>query len=340
MKKSFSAIALITVLLFAVPSFAGHGGHNTNFKTNTNIQNQYQSQSQKQINNASITGSSADANADAGAALNQGDINSGNTSVGAPIPGSVPGAPLINYFGKALPSSGFQPVEQLIMYGCWFSEGALDSMLKKVEDVDAEFKVVNMGLEPAAPAMEDGKTRWIKVVISRTKYANAADYVGNVTSRSEDENTTMTEVMAKAAKEAMDNGCNVVHFTSQGAVRDAFSDGWSLGFASTQAQVYDNLDKSNVSIGGFGYASAEAGMRDKPWLQGFGLIDRSLTYPNLRMVQKVEKNQVILNNVKSENTTKLAPVKTVKTDPTDSNTAPVKKLSTFKSNVLNYNPNM
>jgi len=86
----------------------------------------------------------------------------------------------------------------------------------------------------------------------------------------------------------MQNGCNVIHFTAQGAVRDVFSTGWGIGFNSTQAQVYSSdFSKSNVTTGGTGYSSAKAGTRDLAWLQGFGLIDRDLVYPALAMAPVV-----------------------------------------------------
>ena len=242
---------------------------------------------------------SADSMSDSAANVIIDKFNSDNKSIGAPIPGNVGYGPLINYFGKPLPSSGFQPVEQLLMYGCWFTEGALKNMLKGVEDAEAELKVVNLNLDPAPVATEDGETRWIKVIISRDKYVGVdVDYVGPAIGRSENAKTTMAEVLAKTALKALENGCNVLHLTAQGAVRDAFAYGWGIGFASTQAQVYNNSDKSNVSVGGFGYSSGQAGMRDKPWLQGFGLIDRTLEYPPLKVAAApVKEKYVILNNV-------------------------------------------
>jgi len=186
------------------------------------------------------------------------------------------------------------------MYSCWFTEGALQSMLQEVEDVDAEFKIVNSGVETAPVAQEDGETRWIKIIIQKDMYGNPADFIGYATGRSENAKTTMVEVLAKTALEAIENNCNVLHLTAQGAVRDAFAKGWGIGFSTTQASIHGNSDnRSNVSVGGFGYSSGQAGMRDKPWIQGFGLIDRSLTYPELNLPTP-EKKQVILNNVKAD----------------------------------------
>ncbi len=191
------------------------------------------------------------------------------------IPGEVNYGPLINYYGKPLPSEGFQRVEELIMYGCWFTEGALQSMLEKVEDAEAEFKTVN-----SPNNVERSNTRWIKIIIQKAKVENAK-LVGYVTARSDDRRTTMTEVMAKAALEALQNGCNVIHFTAQGAVRDAESFGWGIGFNTTAATINSNDggDFSTVSSGGFGISKGTAGMRDKPWLQGFGLVVEGLDYP-------------------------------------------------------------
>jgi len=292
MKKVTSIIAIIMLFCFAVPAFA--------FLNDNSIDN---------------TGTMATAENAANSNLMQGDINSGNTNtaIGAPIPGSVGYGPLINYFGKPLPSSGFQPLQQLLMYSCWFTEGALQNMLKGVEDAESEFKIANTGLNPAPVSAEDGKTRWIKIIIQPQMYAAQADFVGYLTARSDNAKTTMTEVMAKAGLDAIENGCNVLHLTAQGAVRDAFAKGWGIGFASTQAQIHGgNDDRSNVSVGGFGYSSGSAGMRDKPWLQGFGLIDRSLTYPKLRPV-KTELKQVILNNVKAADSSELTEITAEKT---------------------------
>lgn len=282
MKKLFSVIAIVTVLCFAGTALANDTITN-NAAGVIGVDSQAQGQGQGQ----SI------------------DMGTNVSERGFVVPGEVTYGPLINYFGKPLPSSGFQPVEQLLMYGCWFTEGALKNMLKGVEDAEAELKVVNLNLDPAPAATEDGETKWIKVVISRDKYVGAdVDYVGPATGRSENAKTTMVEVLAKTALEAIENGCNVLHLTAQGAVRDAFAYGWGIGFASTQAQVYNNSDKSNVSIGGFGYSSGQAGMRDKPWIQGFGLIDRTLEYPALNVAEApVKEKYVILNNVHEDDET-------------------------------------
>jgi hypothetical protein len=206
--------------------------------------------------------------------------------------------PVLNYFGQPLPSEGFQPVEQLLMYSCWFTEGSLESMLKGVEKADAEFKVANNRIAAAKPAAEDGETKWIKIVISRDKYEGAnVGFKGFITAKSENRDTTMTEVMAKAALTAIENGCNVIHFTAQGAVRDVMASGWGIGFNTTQAQVYSgDLTKSNVSSGGMGYSSAKAGTRDLPWLQGFGLVDNDLVYPVLDLpATEIDANNADLN---------------------------------------------
>jgi len=223
---------------------------------------------------------------------------------GFAIPGDVQYGPVLNYFGQPLPSEGFQPVEQLIMYSCWFTDGALESMLKGVEDAEAEFKVANNRIADAAVAKEDGKTKWIKIVISRDKYeGDNVGFKGFITARSDAKKTTMTEVMAKAALTAMNNGCNVIHFTAQGAVRDVMSSGWGIGFNTTQAQVYSgDLTKSNVSSGGMGYSSARAGVRDLPWLQGFGLVDNDLEYPVLD-IPVVDEEAKEISNLDAPETT-------------------------------------
>ena len=222
---------------------------------------------------------------------------------GFAIPGDVQYGPTINYFGEARPSAAFQPVEQLIMYSCWFTEGALESMLKGVESVRAEFKLANERIVNAKVAEEDGTTRWIMIVISRDKYEGngPVGFKGFVTAQSQHRNSTMTEVMAKAALVAVKNGANVIHFTAQGAVRDVEASGWGIGFNNTNAQVYSGQSHGNVASGGMGYSSAKAGMRDKPWLQGFALVDNNLVYPELAVPFSIVEEKVV-KNVKADAT--------------------------------------
>jgi hypothetical protein len=265
--KKFLTIATVACFLFTA------GMSNAD---QIGLQNQQQGQAQS----ATVSGVTA------GATGYTGDVGSNNTYEASDlsrgrqfaIPGDVQYGPVINYFGQPLPSEGFQPIEQLLMYSCWFTEGSLESMLKGVESADAEFKVANKNIADAKTAGDIANTRWIKIIISRDK--QEGQLKGFITAKSENKDTTMTEVMAKAALTALKNGCNVIHFTAQGAVRDVMSSGWGIGFNTTQAQVYSgDLTKSNVSSGGMGYSSAKAGTRDLPWLQGFGLIDANLVYP-------------------------------------------------------------
>jgi hypothetical protein len=146
---------------------------------------------------------------------------------------------------------------------------------------DASVKVVNA--KPNAKLDADGKTKWIKIVIQKAPMTGLK-FKGFVTATSDSMDATMVQVMGKAALEALKKGANVIHFTAQGAVRDAFSSGWGIGFGSTFAKLYDNdnnQDVSGVGYAGMGYSKAKAGMRDMPWLQGFALVDPALVYPKL-----------------------------------------------------------
>ena len=107
--------------------------------------------------------------------------------------------------------------------------------------------------------------------------------IGYSVSESNHRNVTMLEVLAKAALDALRAGCNVLQITAQGSVNDVEARGWGVGLNTTQAQVYNNQDRSNVSSGGLGYSSATAGMRDKPWLQAVGLIDYDLQFNRARV---------------------------------------------------------
>jgi len=105
----------------------------------------------------------SDADAVSDADITQGPINSYNTSIAAPIPGGAAYGPAINYFGKPLPSEGFQPVETILMYVCWFSDGALDSILKGFDDAEAELEIADLTYNDAPTRRENGDTRYIKI---------------------------------------------------------------------------------------------------------------------------------------------------------------------------------
>jgi len=233
----------------------------------------------------------AEATAQAGSAVN-GDIGSNNISIDNrpfAVPGNAQYGPVINYFTKPLPSEGFQPVEQVIMYSCWFTEGALEEMaaIGMFGKTEADVRIVNPKAM-AKPAPEDGKTRWIKIVVQTAPMKDVI-FKGFVTARATSMDATMVNVMANAALDALRKGANVIHFTAQGAVRDVFSKGWGIGFGSTFAQIHDSgkdQDRSSVAYGGMGYSSAKAGTRDLPWLQGFALVDEKPDYPKLESVNQ------------------------------------------------------
>jgi len=261
MKKMIAVCVMLSMLLFSVNAFA-------DTTANANA------------------GSNSNSGATAGSAVN-GDIGSNNVSNdhrGFAVPGNVQYGPVINYFTKPLPSEGFQPIETILMYGCWFTEGALQEMAAggMFSKTEAEVKITNAA-PMAKPAAEDGKTRWIKIVISAKPVENVK-FKGFVTARSTEMDSTMVMVMGKASLEAMNKGANVIHFTAQGAVRDVFSSGWGIGFGSTFAKMWNNdnnQDISGVGYAGFGISKAKAGTRDLPWLQGFALVDDAAVYPPL-----------------------------------------------------------
>ena len=267
MLKYFKTSILITLILFTFVFVSFQDANATTANSEADA--------------VAVTGDSSAVAGDSSVQI--GNIGSNNTSTSPrnfAIPGNAQYGPVVNYFGQPLPSEGFQPIEQLIMYGGCFTEGALESMLKDAElGINAEFKVASENFIPAG-ADENG-VRWIKIIV-QLEPVKSTQFVGFVTARSNSEKTTMVEVMAKAALTALRQGCNVIHFTAQGAVRDTFAKGWGIGFSHTNAYIADQQDRSNVSTGGFGYSSAKAGMRDKPWLQGFGLIDHDLKFPETK----------------------------------------------------------
>jgi len=282
MKKTITTLMIVLVCMFvgvysanAQTANAGAAAGATANSSSYQGQEQGQSQQQGQMN-----------------ALGMNDIGNIKDSFNAQgmrgfaIPADNQYGPVINYFGKPLPGVGFQPVEQFLMYGGLYSEGALKSILDKAEKITVDYKTVNDKVMVPRVANE----RWIKVIVN-DKRVDGAQLIGYVTSISENKNATMVEVMAAAALAALEDGCNAIQFTAQGAHRDAQSSGWGIGFNTTYAKLFDATGTQDASIvggGGLGYSSTTAGMRDKPWLQGTTLAVAKFEVPKPPAQPKAE----------------------------------------------------
>ena len=221
-----------------------------------------------------------------------GDINSGNTNDAMdrpfPLQGGVGYGPVINYFGKPLPTAGFRPVETLLMYGGWFSEGTLERIIKK-SDILHEMEVVNEArYVPRAKADPNG-TKWIRV-IATMNVQNGHGLVGYITCEADDRKTDMLEVLAQAALDALRAGADVLQITAQGAARDTETSGWGIGFNTTIASDLGNGQGTmGVATGGTGYSKAWAGMRDKPWIQANALVAPEAVWTNLEAAKPEKK---------------------------------------------------
>lgn len=283
--KFLILILLIVMTVIASPAFANPNGlppglskpnvHNTNTNFNTDITTNINANANLNIQDSSQANSQV--NSQENSQDNSQSVNVTSTrSRDFVNPGSVGYGALIPAIVADKTTEGVQSLKTMTMYVKIFSEGALQSMLSGSDGCSAEFQVANERVKKAKP--DSNGTRWIKVVLQKNPIYGT-EFVGYVTSRATSKKSTSVKVMAKAALAAMNHGCNVIQFTAEGAVRDAFATGWGIGFNSTQAFIYNDESRSNVTTGGTGYSSAHATARDLPWLQGFGLVDTSMTYP-------------------------------------------------------------
>lgn len=188
-------------------------------------------------------------------------------------PGSVKYGPVINYYGKPLPTSQFRPVESLLLYGSLYNENALKRILKKGQNVMHELEVVNGPTQVVRAKYAEGKSRWIKI-IATTKKQEGHRLIGLATSEAENRKTSMIEVVAAAALDALEEGADVLQIVAQGASRDTMASGWGVGFSSTQAVMGSGAEGTggaNTSVLGLGWSTTQAMMRDKPWIQANAL---------------------------------------------------------------------
>jgi len=189
---------------------------------------------------------------------------------GFAVPGGVGYGPVINYYGKPLPSSQFRPVETLLQYASVFTEGALEDIVNGGSDTIHELEVMRGKDMQVRAKYEKGEPRWIKV-IATTEMQAGHGLIGYATAEADDRKTSMLEVMARAALDALREGADVLQITAQGASRDTMTSGWGIGFSTSAAKMFDGDNGSMIASGGTGYSQAWAGMRDKPWIQATAL---------------------------------------------------------------------
>ena len=192
---------------------------------------------------------------------------------GFATPGHVNYGPVINYYGKPLPTSQFRPVETFLIYGSLYNENALKRILKKGEKVMHELEVVNGPTQVVRAKYAEGKSRWIRIIATTKKQENHR-IIGFATSEAENRKTSMIEVVAAAALDALQEGADVLQIVAQGASRDTMASGWGIGFSSTQALMGSGAEGTggaNTSVLGLGWSTTQAMMRDKPWIQANAL---------------------------------------------------------------------
>jgi hypothetical protein len=263
-------IALITVG-FSVPAFSGDNNTGVIVPV-VGVDNQGQGQGQGQsIDDHSVTNNTSEA-------MERGFV----------VPGGVGYGPVINYYGKPLPTAQFRPVETLLMYGGWFSEGTLEKIVSRSSDTITECEVVNDADHVARAKADPNGTRWIRI-IATTEIQKDHGLVGYVTSEADDRKTSMLEVVAQAALDALRDGADVLQVVAQGAARDTETSGWGIGFNVTAAKMFDGDNGSGVSSGGTGYSSAWAGMRDKPWIQANALVSPEPVWKDLEAAKPEKK---------------------------------------------------
>jgi len=253
MRKALTIILSITLIsLFSVPAMAFLDDNSVDNSTNASVE---------------------DVSASAGANQNQSiDDHSVNEAMqrGFAVPGGVGYGPVINYYGKPLPSSQFRPVETLLQYACIFTEGALEDIVSGGSDTIHELEVMRGKDMQVRAKYEKGEPRWIKV-IATTEIQADHGLIGYATAEADNRKTSMLEVMAQAALDALREGADVLQITAQGASRDTMTSGWGIGFSGSAAKMFDGDNGSMIASGGTGYSRAWAGMRDKPWIQATAL---------------------------------------------------------------------
>lgn len=210
------------------------------------------------------------------------------------IVGNIPGVPLISHFGPRSNSGAFKTTPELLTYAWLFTESALEGMAGG----EAEFSQTNNYKNfPKAGKMKDGE-RWIAIVLQKrviTKNAKNEDVAGEpipytfkdsdglmkraafrgyANSYAKDEETKMQNTLAAGALAALKAGCNVYEVTDEGAAIDTQSRGWTVGLYSSIGYMPSGNNQTTSTVSGVGaaYGRSVAGMRDKPWINGNGLV--------------------------------------------------------------------
>lgn len=262
------------------------------------------------------------------------------TNMAAPIPGNVPVAPTLSYFGKSTKSHNYMPAKVVTLYRNWFTEKALEEMLKNDDGILASIAsffspggdiVVNYSrfdstYTPATQTDADGN-RWIMIVVTEHKENETLNDIlykdrkeinvgGLVIAHGEDNDSVMPHAVVKAALKVLRNGDNVFQIIAEGINRDAFSISATAGISDTFASIFNNLAKSNVASVGGSATGADAGTRDKPWIHGFAISDPAAKPPIMIAAEDVVKEAAKAKQLEDLNAGKTVELTSVDSDTT------------------------
>jgi hypothetical protein len=194
-------------------------------------------------------------------------------------PGVTPFPQTNGFFTSPTPDSSFRSMKEFInLFGkddvvVKMSDGAIDNLAKGGSDTEVNFQVINEeSIVHRAYGKDYKGTKFIYITLQRP---SGVKLVAMVDGEADDNDTNSMMVLGQMAQEVLDEGCNVLVLTAEGAHRGVDASGWGIGAYATGGLVNDSGKESMSSGVGTGYASNRSMTEDMPWLQGYAGVDDS-----------------------------------------------------------------
>jgi hypothetical protein len=187
-----------------------------------------------------------------------------------PIPGQAPFAYIPSYFGPATADVNWQTMKTMARYKLDWTASDAQALLEGVKKCRWHAAKLKSKPKCLMGAMaENPVSGSLRVAVNGdAKNLNGGTLVGTNDVWSDDVEITTREILGQAILDGLKMGADTLLVTGEGAAVVMKAFGWGIGISNSVSVVSGTTGAvGNVSAGGIGISSVEAGYRSKPWLQ-------------------------------------------------------------------------
>ena len=218
-----------------------------------------------------MAGSTSFAGASAGATINMPEDSREYKDMprGFPIGTEVKYGPMPSYFGPDKPGPNTMDLRMILEMKQEWNRDCL-----KVTGSNAKTNTRARFFEPTRKRLgkefKARKTDTINIHLGLPP--TDARLAGVVMVRARDTKATTLEIMADAARSALDIPGATMYIVAYSSTKVVKSGGWGIGFHSSAATMNGTNDLGSVTSGGTGFSTGEAGYQDKPWMHAYVVV--------------------------------------------------------------------